>query len=253
MGADLFFRVAPTNASTARQANEIITTHPSSEAIQNLTEKRQSQSPHFNEEPVLDEADPATGWDVGEGFLNSPSYGEKQAGIFEHWTQLFEALHATAAFETEILASSCLLRVLSFSLDQYQRLTDTGDALCGPTAPRYKLMLHQCRDINGFPTRFTDDLGTKTGLETDAAIELLDALVTLHTESMTPTQFAAVTGQCPDAAETGAEILEQQGLISASKYGFISVKEPSPDTPLPRLVVDRAQKQGLLKQYLPSG
>lgn len=208
MGAHLKFKVE--EASNAAAANRWLDEQPETEL---LTEYEYAQRLHFMEEPDF-------GFDAGEGQIKPSAVPYDTADeVREAWVSLFERLHDHDEFTVKILASSCALRLMTFSVTQLKRLTDNGDALSGPKADRYRRMIEKATDTPA-DHEFTQ-------LATPGVPELLDQFAEHPEQTVTRSELADAAGVEPASIDDAITALSQTGVVTSDENGNYELSRES--------------------------
>lgn len=179
MGAHLRFKVV--DPEQASKANQFLREQPEHEQL----EKSESQILHFAE------TDEYYAVDVGEGSVKDRT--ESKPSL---WADLFEKLHNHDDIEVKVLASSCALRLMTFSMDELNKVTNHGQALSGDDAAEYKWMIEKVNKLDSFPTPFVQEasqLENIPGDLTEDQLTILDVFLTFHMETLRTDMIAEYT------------------------------------------------------------
>ncbi|TKX60678.1 hypothetical protein EXE48_11945 [Halorubrum sp. ASP1] len=212
MGAHLKFKLE--DSSNALEANQWISEQ---EEDTRLAELEHAQAIRFVEE------EREFGSNVGEGDVKPSSIHDNKAEVLELWAALFDKLHDHDSFNIRVLASSCALRLMTFSLDQLQRITNRGRALSGPRSGEYRDMLQKSEIADQYNT-LAEQFGK------DAVPECLDYFLHHFDVEVTP---EGLTEDSPfrlttvvNAIETLAEI----GVVEKTQSGLYCLDDAHPAT-----------------------
>lgn len=168
MGAHLHFKVV--DPDTAPAANDFIDEQPEHEQLEDIGAQRLL---------FAETADEFS--DKGNGQVKSSTPINDHDDVPGLWAALFEKLHDHDEFDVKVLASSCSLRLMTFTLNELNQLTDHGDAISGPNKQQYVEMLEAANSVSEFPTEFTAE---NTGVTlSESERDVLDVLLTFHTET----------------------------------------------------------------------
>jgi hypothetical protein len=211
MGAHLKFKVE--SGDNASVANNYLQVQPEYCQLQELG----AQVPHFYEEDTAFGA-------IGEGSVKSSAHVNSKDGVTTLWAALFEKLHNHDQLQVKVLASSCSLRLMTFSLKELNKITNRGMALSGPSADEYQRMLEKANQVNRFPTNFAEK-GLSTGgpfseLQDGHEAMIMDFFTVFHTESFRPDMVANRLPIGVSAVKRTLSGLTSKGLLEESYNTF---------------------------------
>lgn len=174
MGAHLKYKLV--DADQAQLANEFITDQPEHEQLEEIG----AQPIYFAEEESPFD-------DVGEGQVKASAGVNNHEDVSGLWASIFQKIHDHDELAVKVLASSCALRLITFSLEELNQVTNHGDAISGPQAEDYHRMISKANEIDSFPTPFVSEASESDNLALDLdrnEISVLDIFLTFHMETL---------------------------------------------------------------------